>query len=479
MGPKTSSKRIMRNVLHRDSSGKRKLASKVGFFRLISKLARDESGSYLLLMSVVTPILVGFAGLATEGSLTFYNHRALQSAADAAAYSSAIAYSLNTNADMTTQAKAIVSSYNYVVGTGADQVNVPAPTVINSYGGSPYTAIQVTISRQQTRLFSSIWSNGFQTVSASAVAVVSGATGGGGGQCMLSLAPTGTGISLGGTDSIIATDCGVFSNSTSSDSLSLNGTPNINAASIGTAGGVSAKGSYTLTPAPTVGDGQQTDPYAGNSLPPCAGSNCGTPCTAASSKNPVSIKGKGTVTTLQPGRYCGGISVDVHSTAILSPGTYFIDSGTLSVASGAALTGAGVTIVYTSSQSPAAYPSTMLDITSKADISLTAPAANANAGVPGMLMIGDNNMPITTQFNLQANSVSSVSNPGISGVIYMPKGNFTWYGGPILNGTGCTQFIAYTISLQGNSQIQDTGCNFPSATGSNSKPIGSVVTLVN
>ena len=64
-----------------------------GLPHLIKRLLRDEEGSYLLYMTVAIPVFIGFAGLATEGGLLFYNHRTLQSATDAAAYSAAIAYS--------------------------------------------------------------------------------------------------------------------------------------------------------------------------------------------------------------------------------------------------------------------------------------------------------------------------------------------------------------------------------------------------
>ena len=64
-----------------------------GFPHLITRLLRDEEGSYLLYMTFTIPLFIGFAGLASEGSLLLYNHRALQSATDAAAYSAAISYS--------------------------------------------------------------------------------------------------------------------------------------------------------------------------------------------------------------------------------------------------------------------------------------------------------------------------------------------------------------------------------------------------
>ena len=80
-----------------------------GLPHLITRLLRDEEGSYLLYMTLAIPVFIGVAGLATEGALLFYNHRTVQSAADAAAYSAAIAYSIDSSADITTQAQAIVA----------------------------------------------------------------------------------------------------------------------------------------------------------------------------------------------------------------------------------------------------------------------------------------------------------------------------------------------------------------------------------
>src|SRR5215467_477765 len=94
--------------------------------RLLARLLRDEEGAYLLIMATAIPVFIALAALATEGALLFYNHRSVQSAADAAAYSAAIAYSIDNSADITTQAQAIVASYGFVIGTGSGQANVVA-----------------------------------------------------------------------------------------------------------------------------------------------------------------------------------------------------------------------------------------------------------------------------------------------------------------------------------------------------------------
>src|SRR5262245_42903640 len=84
--------------------------------RLLARLLRDEEGAYLLIMTAAIPVFIGLTALATDGALIFYNKRNVQSAADAAAYSAAVAYSVNnsiSSTDLTTQAQAIVASYGF------------------------------------------------------------------------------------------------------------------------------------------------------------------------------------------------------------------------------------------------------------------------------------------------------------------------------------------------------------------------------
>src|ERR1041385_907715 len=101
---------------------------KFGFLSLLSRLGRDEEGSYIVLMALVVPILFGIAGLGAEGGLMLYTHRVVQSAADNAAYSAATAYAINSSADITAQAKAIAANdYNLVDGQNGVTVTVNRP----------------------------------------------------------------------------------------------------------------------------------------------------------------------------------------------------------------------------------------------------------------------------------------------------------------------------------------------------------------
>jgi Flp pilus assembly protein TadG len=435
--------------------------------RLWARLLRDEEGSYLLIMTLAIPVFIGLAGLATEGALLFYNHRTVQSAADAAAYSAAVAYSIDSSADITTQAQAIVANYGFVVGTSNNQANVVATVDTTTY--SPLTAINVTVTRPQLPILSGIWVNNPFNVSGSAKAVISGGAGGGNGNCILGLAPTGTAITLQGNVNVSAAPidrpwCGIFSNS----SISLGGTASITAGSVGAAGSVSVGGNANIGPPPngyTSGDNPVINPYAGTTVP--------TPGTCID--GPAPGVGNNPTAPLNPGTYCNPISCTGSCPSVtLNPGTYILKNSQLIVQQGAALTGNGVTLVFTD-PGGAAYPngSTAMDIRkgAGATINLQAPAADATLGIPGMLILGDTNMPTSTNFTLSANGV------GISGVIYLPDGNFTWGGGPIIAG-GCTQMIAYRVTLEGDAIFNNSNCDLSGGGGGGAKPIGNVVTLV-
>src|ERR1700759_3521812 len=86
----------------------------------MARLARNEDGAWLVVTSVIMPVLIGVAGLGTEGGYLLYHHRNLQSAADAASYSAAIAYSVGTSADITPQARSVIAAYGYTLGAGVD-----------------------------------------------------------------------------------------------------------------------------------------------------------------------------------------------------------------------------------------------------------------------------------------------------------------------------------------------------------------------
>jgi hypothetical protein len=163
--------------------------------------------------------------------MLFYQHRSLQSAADAAAYSAAISYSYDSNTtNMQNQAKAVVASYGYTLGTGTNQPSVTASTttVALTAGGDAPRYPSLDLAPADCNLFEHLLSDSLklgqrhrgpqrwqqqQPV----------------GGCILVLENTSTGnnladaISLQGNPNITIPNCGIFSNSTDcTQGLTLN-----------------------------------------------------------------------------------------------------------------------------------------------------------------------------------------------------------------------------------------------------------------
>src|SRR5215470_2140766 len=88
---------------------------------------RDRRGNYAVITALMSPVLIGSAGLATEGGLWMYVHQSLQGAADSAAISAATLYSLNNTVSLDSQAQSVVATYGYTVGASGTTVTVHRP----------------------------------------------------------------------------------------------------------------------------------------------------------------------------------------------------------------------------------------------------------------------------------------------------------------------------------------------------------------
>jgi hypothetical protein len=133
-------------------------------------------------------------------------------------------------------------------------------------------------------------------------------------------------------------------------------------------------GKFSLTnggvsnPAPSGAASTVVDPFA--SLPaPTVASSCDAQHTNYS-------PGFGTW-TLNPGTYCGGITISNGSTATFNSGTYVIKGGTLNLIGGSTITGSGVTFYLTGTN--ATYGS--VTISNGAIVTFTAPTSGTYMGV--------------------------------------------------------------------------------------------------
>src|SRR5207244_1198571 len=96
----------------------------------------------------------------------------------------------------------------------------------------------------------------------------------------------------------------------------------------------------------------------------------------------------GTV-TLSPGVYCNGLNVQGGANITLNPGIYYIVGGVFSAASGATITGTGVTLVLTGNTLGQTTYATM-NFTGGATLNLTAPSSGA---MKGLAVFQDRNAP--------------------------------------------------------------------------------------
>ena len=407
--------------------------------RLLVRVLSDEEGSYLVLFAFLMPVLVGVAGLGTEGGLWLYTQQALQGAADSAAVSAGYAYANNSN--VLTQAQAITATYGFVCGSGVT-CTVNQPPKSGNFTTNP-DAIEVILARSQKPLFSSFWSSKSFNIEARSVALAPQPCG------VLALDPSAPGaVTLAFLAGVNLTGCPLFSDSSSGSSIDLilaEITATGNGGTVGTVGNVSDF-CCGISPTPTTGDKPITDPYLSVPLPTFTVPKNQAGCTGGgtfSSKTPATPK-NGAV--LNPGVYCEGIALSGVNVT-MNPGIYILyalnSSGTPLSMTNSTLTGnGGVTLVFTGSANPA----TAMSVDAASTINLTAPTTGPTAG---MVMYGDRNMPVGTAFNFVFGAALYAT-----GAVYLPRGNVTFAG--IAGSTAnCTLLIADKIQFVGIAGLKD------------------------
>ncbi len=404
---------------------------------LLARFGSDERGSYLIAAALLAPVLAGIAGLGTEYGIWMQRHQVVQSAADSAAISAAVGLS-GSNGDALTQASAIAASYGLAIVENTVQVNHPPQD--GPYAGAT-SAVEVVIQQQVPRLFSSLWTSQPLLVAARSTALMPN----GGDGCTLAMDPSAAGaITMQGSTQVTLNGCSLFADSKADTALSVGGSASLYADFVGVVGGVSGTSDITSTGGIAVGQAPVLDPYASVAMPSFTGCD---------HKNYVAK----TAVTIDPGVYCGGISLNAGADVTLNPGIYIIDGGSLSVNGGATLSGAAVTLVFTSS-SGSNWPT--VTINGNATVDLTAPKSGAMTGI---VMYGDRNIPLGTSYKLNGGSTQT-----FGGAIDIPTGAINYAGGANTS-AACTQLIGDTINFVGNSNLAANCSQY------GTKPIGSPV----
>lgn len=388
------------------------------FTRWVRRFNCNTDGTVAVLFGILMIPLIVAGGVAVDYGRAAIVQAALQHTVDAAALAGASV--LSSPAAQTT---ATALSQNYVSAGTATlpvQATVTATAVTPNTSGSAYT-MSVSVTASVPTTFMQLYESAM-VVSASATATNTATAAP---TCVLALDPSASGaVTVNGSTTVDLNNCGLTVDSTSATDLTLSSTLTASAVTLG--GNYS--GCCVTSPIIRTYESAVPDPYASLMIPSYSG--CDQNNFHATQTE-----------TLNPGVYCGGITLTGGANITLNSGTYILDSGGLKVAGNATLTGSGVTLILTSSSSPSAIGAVNFD--GGSTVQLSAPTSGSLAG---MVIWVDHNAP------LQNNTIAGGSGNVFTGVIYMPSEDPT-YSGSSTSSNGCTQLVANQIKFSGSSSF--------------------------
>jgi hypothetical protein len=384
----------------------------------------DRSGIVVVLVALAMPVLLGLTAFAVDVSNWSSSKNSIQAAADNAALSAAVAAAQSgaTLTQIQNQAYAVAATTGFTNGQKGVTVTVnnPPATGPNTANTSAY---EVIIKQPQTRYFAALL-GAAPTVSGRAVMFVAGNP-----ACVLALdGSASSAIGVNGAFNINAPKCTVAANSSSGTAVTLNGAGTLTASNLNVVGNYTKNGAVTVNATIKTGAPATADPYA----------NLAVPAVGACSQTNYSKNGAGTV-TLNPGVYCGGISVNGAFTVTMNPGVYIINGGGFNLNGATTITGSGVSIVVTNKPGGSGSWGNVT-INGSTTFTLTPPASGPMQGVAVYV---DRNAPPggTDGFN-------GASNMKITGSVYVPSQTVSW-NGATATGSDCLQLIADKITING------------------------------
>jgi hypothetical protein len=242
--------------------------------------------------------------------------------------------------------------------------------------------------------------------------------------CMLGLGPgSGTvGLKIGGGDTAFASNCEVHIHASEpAQALEIGSGGSLQSLRTCVVGGVKGAGGAS-PPAEAGCDEPREDPLSGYS--PAISTACTEPLLTIA----------GTVETIYPGVYCGGMEINGAATVTFSPGIYVIKDGPFKISSTSTVSGNGVTFYFTGM-------TTKIQITADSPAHFTAPTSGPTAGI--LFLEGPNLEP-------QAKvKISSGVNAYYDGLTYMPTQHIEFAGGGVHpSPPEFSAYIAYSFELK-------------------------------
>ena len=149
----------------------------------LSHFWKDNCGGAMIYIGLSLPVLLGFSGLAVDGSIWFANKRSMQATADAAAFSAALEMTRINDSSLAKSRAISDAEENHYDPSSGDAIEINSPPKYGPYSGNN-AAFEAIVSRPSPSFLSRIIHGEQVTVSARAVAIVANP---GGTPCVLAL----------------------------------------------------------------------------------------------------------------------------------------------------------------------------------------------------------------------------------------------------------------------------------------------------
>jgi Flp pilus assembly protein TadG len=414
----------------------------------VFSFGRKDGQAVILVVVAMSLLLIGALGLAIDGGQMYAQRQMAQAAADAAVQAGIMSIFRGTNATSAnpfgTGATPIASSVctttdlrtpcvyarnNGFGGTASDTVTLSFPATVSGITLSSATVPAFAVTVQRTLQTGLIRFVGAATSSIIAIGTA-GLVGTVSPDSVIVLGPGANAFQASNGATVKVSGGAIAINSSNSDAASISGGATVSAAAIDIVGAAVISNGGSTTPAPVTGVAAIPDPFA--SLPALSPGTC----LYSTMYSP------GSGTTLQPGTYCGGISVSNGVTNVtFAAGNYIINGGGITFAGGTTATGTGVMFYLTGTN--ATYAS--VTINNGANVTLSAPSSGSYLGV-----LFFQNRTITSSNNATFAGGATML---LTGSLYFPTTSVSFSNGTSAQ-VNSTAIVSLGISFTGGANIK-------------------------
>jgi Flp pilus assembly protein TadG len=403
----------------------------------VRNLLRCRRGSVAFATVIALVPLIGVVALGAEAGSWYVTKEHAQNAADAAAYSGALRLACDIsgsstcdtahNIDYRGKQFADRNKFCNPLDTSYPCANSPPAGTTRTVAIDQPTSsrVRAIVSQQQPTSLAAVLGLTTVNIGALAIAEVQNPKQ----VCALGLGPSNNALTIGGSSQITGiTGCALMSDT----AVKYNSTPTFS----GSGWGVNAVNGCVAS----AGHCALSVPYNYNMLPatnPLKGLDTASFNTASGKTTKQNCSGR-----LQPNNATslyGDLTCTNGNTVTFAAGTYFFYNATIKI-NGGTVNGTGVTLVLLGNSSLTINGGT---------INLSAPTTNTFSSSLNGVLIDD-----------QATGAVTVngSTVQLGGAMYFPKADVTWGGNVQSLTTTCTEVIAKTLTINGNSYLSTDNC---------------------